>query len=56
MITLNNVVKKYNQKVVLNDISFAIEPGQSIAFTGHNGCGKSTLLKVVAGLIQMIAT
>lgn len=52
MITLNNVVKKYNQKVVLNDISFAIEPGQSIAFTGHNGCGKSTLLKVVAGLIQ----
>lgn len=52
MIALNSIVKKYNQKVVLNDISFVIEPGQSIAFTGHNGCGKSTLLKVIAGLVQ----
>ena len=52
MITLNSIVKKYNKKVVLNDISFVVHSGQSIAFTGHNGCGKSTLLKVIAGLVQ----
>jgi len=52
MITLNNIVKQYNKKMVLNDISLTIEHGQSIAFTGHNGCGKSTLLKIIAGLIR----
>lgn len=34
MITLNNVVKQYNKKVVLNDISLVIPKGQSVAFTG----------------------
>lgn len=52
MITLNNIVKQYNKKTVLNDICLTIEYGQSIAFTGHNGCGKSTLLKVIAGLTR----
>ena len=52
MITLNNIVKHYNKNIVLNDISLKIEPGQSIAFTGHNGCGKSTLLKITAGLVR----
>ncbi len=52
MITLNNIVKQYNQNMVLNDISLTIEHGRSIAFTGHNGCGKSTLLKVIAGLVR----
>lgn len=52
MITLNNIVKQYNQHVVLNDISLTIEHGSSVAFTGHNGCGKTTLLKVIAGLVR----
>lgn len=52
MITLNNIVKQYNKKTVLNDISLTIERGQSVAFTGHNGCGKSTLLKIISGLIR----
>lgn len=52
MITLDNIVKEYNKKMVLHDISMIIEQGQSIAFTGHNGCGKSTLLKIIAGLVQ----
>lgn len=55
MITLNNIVKQYNKKVVLNDINLTIHTGQSIAFTGHNGCGKSTLLKVIAKLVRPTA-
>ena len=55
MITLNHIVKQYNKKVVLNDISLTISEGQSVSFTGHNGCGKSTLLKVIAGLVRPTA-
>lgn len=52
MITLEHVGKKYNKKIVLDDISLTVWRGQSVAFTGHNGCGKSTLLKIIAGLVN----
>ena len=49
-IYLKNITKKYNNTIILNDISQSFHAGQSIAFMGHNGCGKSTLLKIIAGL------
>lgn len=36
----------------LNDISFAVQPGEFFGIAGRNGCGKSTLLKCVAGIYQ----
>src|SRR5260370_36342185 len=36
----------------LDDISFTVQPGQTLAIFGPNGAGKTTLLKVLAGLIQ----
>ena len=36
----------------LDDVSFTIHPGQTLAVFGPNGAGKTTLLKVLAGLIQ----
>ncbi len=36
----------------LDDISFSLRPGQTLAVFGPNGAGKTTLLKVLAGLIQ----
>src|SRR2546430_13077995 len=36
----------------LDDVSFSVAAGQTLAIFGPNGAGKTTLLKVVAGLIQ----
>jgi heme exporter protein A len=36
----------------LDDVSFAVHPGHTLAIFGPNGAGKTTLLKVLAGLIQ----
>ncbi|ESP95546.1 ATP-binding cassette domain-containing protein [Pseudoalteromonas luteoviolacea] len=38
-----------NKVKVLNDISFAVAPGQTLAVIGETGSGKSTLAKVLAG-------
>jgi len=40
----------YDGKIVLQDISFAIEQGAFFGITGTNGSGKSTLLKGILGL------
>ena len=39
---------------VLQDITFAVEPGEFVALLGPSGCGKSTLLRLVAGLDQPV--
>ena len=36
----------------LNDISFAVAPGEFFGIAGRNGSGKSTLLKCIAGIYQ----
>lgn len=41
----------YGPKTVVSDVSFALEPGQILAFLGHNGAGKTTTLKTVMGLL-----
>jgi len=36
-----------DERTILNDLSFEIEPGQTVAFVGSTGTGKSTLLSLV---------
>lgn len=45
-------VISYNDFYALQDITFQMERGESIALIGLNGCGKSTLLKTIAGVLK----
>ncbi len=42
----------YEDKDVLQDISFTIKQGEKIAFIGKNGAGKSTMAKLLCGIIR----
>lgn len=54
MIQVQNLTKSYNHKgkktVVLDDVSFTIQSGESYAIVGHNGAGKSTLMRLIGGI------
>ena len=40
----------FNEFYALRDISFKIEPGESVALIGRNGSGKSTMMQLINGL------
>lgn len=46
---------QYRERVekftAVNDISFSLRKGESLALVGHNGSGKSTLLQLVSGIL-----
>lgn len=48
-IRMENVRVKYDEKVVLDDISWTVQKGERWWLKGHNGAGKSTLLSLVVG-------
>ena len=50
-IEVKNLVKKFDDKVVIDDISFKVADGEVLAIVGFSGSGKSTVLKLICGLI-----
>lgn len=47
------IIKKDVKKIIaVNNVSFNIEKGETIAFIGPNGAGKSTTIKMMTGIIQ----
>lgn len=47
-ITFENVAFHYREdRPILNDVSFTLEPGQKVAVVGESGAGKSTLVKLL---------
>ncbi|MBW0003229.1 MAG: ABC transporter ATP-binding protein [Hyphomicrobiales bacterium] len=49
-VEFKNVVKRYGAVTAVNDVSFAIAPGELVTFLGPSGCGKTTTLRLIAGL------
>lgn len=49
-IKLENIVKKYNDRTVLELEELVIEEGKITGITGPNGTGKSTLLNIIGGI------
>jgi phospholipid/cholesterol/gamma-HCH transport system ATP-binding protein len=52
MIEFKNVVKNFDEEIVLNDVSFTIQRGETKIILGASGSGKSTILKLILGLIR----
>ena len=46
---IEDLYKVYGNKVVLDDIDFAVAPGEIVTVVGPSGCGKSTLLRLILG-------
>jgi ATP-binding cassette subfamily B protein RaxB len=54
LLKVDNLCFAYSSEAanLLDEVSFSIEPGQSVALVGKSGCGKSTLMQCLLGLIQ----
>jgi iron(III) transport system ATP-binding protein len=49
-LTIEHLRFAYGDRVVIDDVSLALEPGEIACLLGPSGCGKTTLLRVIAGL------
>jgi ABC-2 type transport system ATP-binding protein len=52
LIETRNLVKRYGDKLAVNDVSFSVEAGEVFGFLGPNGAGKTTTIKIIVGLLQ----
>ncbi|MBT1452353.1 ABC transporter ATP-binding protein [Glaciecola sp. XM2] len=51
MISVNQLCKRFGEHVVVDDLSFSVNPGDIVGFLGPNGAGKSTTMKMITGFL-----
>jgi len=47
-----HLIKKYRQRIVVNDVSFEVSQGEIVGLLGPNGAGKTTSFYMIVGLIK----
>src|SRR6184192_4369903 len=52
IIEVNNLVRRFGDRAVLDDVSFNVHRGETLVIMGGSGCGKSTLLRHLIGSMK----
>lgn len=52
LLQIEHISKKWDNRLILDDISFEIHENKTTVILGKSGGGKSTLLKIIAGLVD----
>ena len=52
ILEVKDLVKKFDNKIVVNNINFEIEEGEIFGLLGPNGAGKSTTINIINGLLE----
>lgn len=52
LLDVQNITKRYGNKVVLKNVTFNVPSGSIVGFIGDNGAGKSTTFKTILGLVS----
>lgn len=52
LIQLIDINKSFDEKTVLENVSFEVNEGETLAIVGFSGSGKSTILKIISGLTE----
>ncbi|MEY4507794.1 MAG: hypothetical protein RL297_2372, partial [Pseudomonadota bacterium] len=47
---INNVVKRFGDVTVVQQMNLSVQEGEFVVLLGESGCGKSTTLRMIAGL------
>ena len=55
MIEVENLSKRYGEKLAVDGLDFVVQPGVVTGFLGPNGAGKSTTMRMIAGLDEPTA-
>ncbi|MHC4768201.1 MAG: ATP-binding cassette domain-containing protein, partial [Planctomycetota bacterium] len=51
LLAARNLVKSYEGRTVVNQVSLSIEAGEIVGLLGRNGAGKTTTFRMVIGMI-----
>jgi len=52
MLTVNNLVKKFNTTLAVDNLSFKVYPGKIFGLLGPNGAGKTTAIRTILNIIK----